>query len=232
MVYVDNEVILTYCIGNGEHAELKKHLESKDDDPISDDMSEPVSSVSDLTTSPSELPANPQNTTVHSFSDDPERVKHMERPFSLPQAMEEKPQPPSKVRQSMPAQVSHSTVPSMVSYKVFISSLELNTKMHQVNESSTYEQTSEITQSTDVSDSGRQQSFDVTRASVDLPHRLATAMDSRGSWAVSIASRVMSEPESTIVSDDTHMSWARSIASRAVSVADGVYKPTTSTHGG
>lgn len=122
--------MLISCTENEQHAELEKHLQTKDDEPISDDISEPVSSVSDLTTSPSELPANPQNTTVHSFSDDPERVKHMERPFSLPQAMEEKPQPLSNVRQSMPAQVSHSTVPSMVSYKVFTSFLELNTKIH------------------------------------------------------------------------------------------------------
>jgi len=80
---------------------------------------------------------------------------------------------------------------------------------------------SEVTQSTGVLDSTRQ--FEITRASVGVPQRPATAMDGRGSWAMSIASRVMLEPESTVVSDDPQASWARSIASRAVSVADGVY---------
>jgi len=211
--------MLTHGAEHEEHLELEEHLDTKNDDPIPDDISEPASSKSNPAVPPTEPTTDPQNTTIHSFSEDPERTKHMERPFSLPQAME-KPQPLSIARQSMPAQVTHSVITSIVSRKMVGSPTGRNTDTYQVDEASDYERVSEDTQSTDGPKSLRQQSFDVTRSSVNV--RPTTTTDAHGSWATSIASRVMSEPESTVVSDEPHMSWARSIASRAVSVADGV----------
>ena len=80
-----------------------------------------------------------------------------------------------------------------------------------------------VAQSTEIPEVAVQQSVTEGTASTDAPERPSSAVVARGSWAASIASRVMSEPESTGASDDLNTSWARSIASRAISVAEGVY---------
>lgn len=62
--------------------------------------------------------------------------------------------------------------------------------------------------------------------------RPASAADTRHSWARSIASRVLSEPGSTIAEEGGRDSWAMATASRVVSFADGMFPRQSLPHHG
>jgi hypothetical protein len=78
------------------------------DMPISANVSEASHSSQDLMTArPAELATERTPHASPSFSDDPDRVKSMDRPVSLPPTTEVKPEPSiMAVRQSMPAPIA------------------------------------------------------------------------------------------------------------------------------
>ena len=80
--------------------------------PISANSSNASYSAHDLVVELVELPAERTVNTLHSFSDDPERVKNRDRPFSVPYHEEQK-TVPTLIRQSVPARLAPESIPEV-----------------------------------------------------------------------------------------------------------------------
>jgi len=229
-------VSCTECIWTSVTANILKTGEI----PISANSSNASYSAHNLVAELVELPAERTVNTLHSFSDDPERVKHRDRPFSVP-CQEEQKTVLMRIRQSVPSRLAPGGIPEVGYIADLLRTFPLTVREQNVVplitddlEQCEEEPVNDTQQAIlppvepqpehvgDATSKSLTASISVDRAewAASVADRVLSA-EKKDDWATSIAARVLSAPEDTETQDRPQSSLELTPASRVVSIASG-----------